>query len=110
MKDFRNANTDSTSGSVENMMCMTFDQYIYDIEINVIKVKLFIPTLNCQFVCCLLFEFLGPTLGTLDTDSLVPGPRPARLLLPDKRLCADLQWKQMTPVMNNCHLDICIIV
>ena len=44
----------------------------------------------------LSFEFLGPTLGTLDADSLVPDCRLARLLLPDKRLCADLQWQQMT--------------
>ena len=62
---------------------------------------------NSNFILpiCLLFEFefLGPTLGTLDTHSLVPGCRPARLLLTDKRLCADLQWQQMTPVMNNCQ-------
>ena len=63
---------------------------------NVTKVKFF-------YFQSFEFEFLGPALGTLDTDSLVPGPRPARLLLPDKRLCADLQLQQMTPVMNNCQ-------
>ena len=39
MKDFRNANTVSPRETVENMMCVTFDQYsniFMHIEINVI--------------------------------------------------------------------------